>query len=235
MLFLKQNIYKSCITSTCYKNHSKHLKGDYMESLKTGTTTLGIVCKDGVVIAADKRATAGHFIAGKDMEKVVAINDNIAITTAGSVSDIQMFVKLLRAELKIKALKLNRNNTVKESANLASRITYEGVRQYFPSLAHFLLAGFDKQGTHLYEIYPDGSLMHVKDFISSGSGSPYVFGILEHTYKDSITVKEAEDLALKAISASMERDAASGNGIDIFVITKDGMKKSVQKKASVSM
>lgn len=202
--------------------------------MKTGTTTLGIVCKDGVVIAADKRATAGHFIAGKDMDKVVLINDTIAITLAGSVSDAQIFIKLFRAELKLKNVKTNRNTTIKEAANLAARMSYEGVRQYFPSMAHYLLAGFDKEGTHLYEIYPDGSLMEVKDFISSGSGSPMVYGILEQTYKDTITVKEAEDAAVKAISAAMQRDSASGNGIDVMTITKGGIRKTVQKKMQIT-
>lgn len=198
--------------------------------LKTGTTTLGIVCKDGIVIAADKRATAGSFIAAKDVEKVVQINDNLAITTAGSVSDIQLFIKLLRAELKLKNIKTNRVHTIKEAANLSARMVYDGARQYFPSMAHFLLAGFDNVGTHLYEIYPDGSMSEIKDFISSGSGSPMVFGILESTYKDTITTKEAEELALKSISASMQRDAGSGNGIDVMVISKDGIKKTMQKK-----
>ena len=109
-------------------------------------------------------------------------------------------------------------------------MAYDGIRQYFPSMAHFLLAGYDKQGTHLYEVYPDGSLMEVKDFISSGSGSPYVFGILENTYRENITIKEAEELAVKAIMASMQRDSASGNGIDVMVITKDSIKKTEQKK-----
>ncbi len=204
------------------------------EGLKTGTTTLGIVCKDGVVIAADKRATAGHFIAGKDMDKVVQINESVALTIAGSVSDAQVFIKLLRAELKLKNVKTNRNSTIKEAANLAARMSYEGVRQYFPSMAHYLLAGFDKEGVHLYEIYPDGSLMEVKDFISSGSGSPMVFGILEQTYKDTITTKEAEDAAVKAISAAMQRDSASGNGIDVMTITKNSIKKTVQKKMQVT-
>ncbi|GIU69507.1 MAG: hypothetical protein KatS3mg002_0743 [Candidatus Woesearchaeota archaeon] len=94
----------------------------------------------------------------------------------------------------------------------------------------FLLAGFDNSGTHLYEIYPDGSMSEIKDFISSGSGSPMVFGILESTYKENITVKEAEDLAIKSITASMQRDSASGNGIDVMVITKDSIKKTIQKK-----
>ncbi|MGV8150179.1 MAG: proteasome subunit beta [Candidatus Woesearchaeota archaeon] len=200
--------------------------------LKTGTTTLGIVCKDGIVLAADKRATAGSFIAAKDVDKVIQINDNLAITTAGSVSDIQLFIKLLRAELKLKNIKTNRVHTIGEAANLASRMVYDGARQYFPSMAHFLLAGFDNTGTHLYEIYPDGSMSEIKDFISSGSGSPMVFGILENSFKENMSVKEGEDLAVRSISASMQRDAGSGNGMDVMVITRDGIKKTIQKRIS---
>jgi len=203
-----------------------------MEDVKTGTTTLGMVCKDGIILAADKRATVGGFIASKDIDKVVMVSDSIAITTAGSVSEIQLFIKLLRAELKLKNIKTNRINTVKEAANISSRMVYETARQYFSGVTHFLMAGYDKQGTHLYEIYSDGTLVEVKDFVSSGSGSPMVFGIFEHTYKDTITIKEGEELAVKAISASMQRDSYSGNGIDVIVITKDGIKKTVQKKMS---
>jgi proteasome beta subunit len=126
-----------------------------MEQLKTGTTTLGIVCKDGVVIAADKRTTAGGFIVRKDADKVTQINDNLAITTAGSVSDIQVFIKVMRAELKLRSVKMGRNSTVKEAANFASRMLYESMRQYFPSITQVLLAGYDKEGTHIYEIDVD--------------------------------------------------------------------------------
>jgi proteasome beta subunit len=203
-----------------------------MEGVKTGTTTLGIVCKDGVVIAADKRATAGGFIVAKDVDKVVQITDSIVITTAGAVSEIQLFIKLLRAELTLKNIKTNRINTVKEAANISARMVYETARQYFSGVTHFLMAGYDKLGTHLYEISSDGTLLELKDYVSSGSGSPMVYGILEHQYKDTITTKEAEDLAVKAISASMQRDSFTGNGIDVMTVTKDGIKKTVQKKIS---
>ena len=95
-----------------------------MEQAKTGTTTLGLVCKDGVIFAADKRVTSGHFIPHKDFDKVIQINDNIVVTVAGSVSDVQMFIKLFRAELKLKSIKTNRMTTVREAANYAARIAY---------------------------------------------------------------------------------------------------------------
>ncbi|MGV8086145.1 MAG: proteasome subunit beta [Candidatus Woesearchaeota archaeon] len=203
-----------------------------MEQIKTGTTTLGLVCKDGAILAADNRATAGHFIARKDVEKVVAINDNIAVTTAGSVSDIQMFVKLFRAELKLKSIKTGRIVTVKEAANFAARICYDNARQYFPSMAHLIVAGFDNTGSKIYEVDIDGCMLDVKDYVSTGSGSILVYGILENSYKDNIGVKEGEELAVKAISSAIQRDSGSGNGIDVLVITKTGMKKSVTKKVS---
>ena len=143
-----------------------------------------------------------------------------------------MLIKLLKAELKLRNIRNGRNNTVKETSSLISRLMYESARQYFPSIAHILLAGFDKQGTHLYELYADGSLNEVKDYVSSGSGSPMVYGILENSFKDSVSVKDAEDLAVKAISASMQRDSFSGNGIDVMVISRDSIRKTVQKKVS---
>jgi len=202
-----------------------------MEKMESGTTTLGIVCKDGIILATDKRTTwGGQFIVRKDAEKLNQISDNIAITTAGSVSDIQMFIKLMKAELKLRNLRTNRPMSVKEAANLASRIMYDGARTYFPNMTQVLMGGYDNSGFYLFEIDVDGACMLYKDYFSTGSGSIVVFGVLEHAYKDGMTVKEGEDLAVKAVSAAIQRDPASGNGIDVMMITKDGMRKTVQKK-----
>jgi proteasome beta subunit len=203
-----------------------------MEQIKTGTTTVGVICKDGVILAADNRATAGHFIARKDMDKVIIINDNIAVTVAGSVSDIQMFVKLFKAELKLKAMRVGRVVNVKEAANYAARICYENARQYFPSMAHLLVGGFDNTGTKIYEVDIDGCMLEVKDYVSTGSGSRFSYGVLESSYKEGLSVKEGEELVVKAISTSIQRDSGSGNGMSYLTITKDGMKKIVQKKVN---
>jgi proteasome beta subunit len=202
-----------------------------MEQIKTGTTTLGLVCKDGIVLAADKRTTAGGaFIVRKDSDKITQVTDNMAVTTAGTVSDIQMFVKLLKAELKLRNIRNGRVNSVKEASNLGGRMMYESARQYFPSMTQTLLGGYDNTGMHLYVIEMDGAILEFKDYFTTGSGSPMVFGVLEHSYKENMTVKEGEELATKAISAAIQRDTASGNGIDVVVITKDGVKKTIQKK-----
>ncbi len=198
--------------------------------LKTGTTTVGIVCKDCIILGADKRATAGHFIASKDVEKVVKINDYMAVTTAGTVSDIQLMVKLIKAELKIKEIRSNFKPSVKEGANLLAGMVYANIRKMsmIPGISHFLVGGFDKAG-HLYDLYPDGSISDIKDFVASGSGSMMSYGVLESSYKPGLSKEEGINLVVKAINASIQRDSASGEGVDVMVINKDGVTLALQK------
>ena len=207
------------------------------EQLKTGTTTLGIMCKDGIVLAADRRATAGYLVAAKKVEKVLKITDDIAVTIAGTVSDIQLVVKLIKAELKLKELKTGKINTVKEASNLLSGIVYHNIRKFslIPGISHFIIGGVDKLGFHMYDLSPDGSIMEVDDYVSSGSGSTFVYGVLEGDYKEEINVKEGIDLALKGINASIKRDIASGNGIIIYTITEKGVKKVLEKEIDANI
>src|SRR3989338_10045958 len=170
---------------------------------KKGTTTIGIVCKDGIVLASEKRATIGSFIADKRAEKIVLITDKMALTTAGTVSDAQLLVKLIRAELKLKQVRTNHESTVKEAANLLGGMIYGNIRKLslIPGITQFLLAGVDRDGLHLYDLFVDGSVMETKDYVSSGSGSIVVYGILEAMFKKELTLKEGTELALKAINA----------------------------------
>lgn len=202
-----------------------------IESLKTGTTTLGLVCKDAIILAADRRATAGNFIASKTTKKVMQVTDTMALTVAGSVSDIQLIVKLIKAELALKSVKTSRSITVKEAANLLAGMVYQNIRNFsmIPGVSHFLFGGYDQEGLHLYEIYPDGSITEVDDFVSSGSGSPMVYGVLENDFKKNLSTKEGEELAIKGMKGSLSRDSASGNGIDIFSISKEGIKQIYEK------
>lgn len=202
------------------------------QQLKTGTTTIGMVCKDGLVLAADKRATSGYLIAWKKFEKIMQITDSIAATVAGGVSDVQLLVKYMRAELKLKDIRTSRETSVKEAANLLANFVFNNIRRYsiIPGITHFIIGGKDSEGFHLYDISPDGSIVEIDDYISSGSGSVMAFGVLETLYKKGMTVEEAVKLAAKGISAALQRDAASGNGIDIVTITKDGVKKVFTKE-----
>ncbi len=200
------------------------------QALKTGTTTVGIKCKDAIVLAADKRATAGHFIADKKVKKVIPINDTMALTTAGTVSDIQLLVRLIKAELKLKEVRTNRAATVNEAVHLLAGFMYGSIRSYstIPAITHFLFAGVDED-FHLYDLYPDGAISEVDDFVSSGSGSVFVYGVLEAEYHPGMSEQEGIDLAVKCINAAIQRDSASGNGVNVVVINKQGAKEVLEK------
>lgn len=193
--------------------------------IKKGTTTVGIACKEGIILAADRRATAGSLIVDKKAQKIYIIQDNFAVTIAGGVSDAQLIVKLLRAEAKLKALRTGRVPTIKETANMLGGILYASIRQYsaIPAIAHFILGGYDQDGIHLYDLYPDGSVTKVDDYTSSGSGSVIAYGVLESQYQKDISVEDATKLAIRSVNAAMQRDSATGNGIDVVKVTRDGV------------
>ncbi len=202
------------------------------KKLHTGTTTVGIVCKDGVVLAADKRASAGYFVASKDMDKIQNISDDFAVTMAGLVSDAQLIVKLISAEIRLRSVRTGQKLSTKEAANLLSGILYQNIRKMsmVPGIVSFLLGGHDKKGDHLYELGVDGSLTNISNFCSTGSGSMLAYGVLESSYIDGISIKDGIDLAIKAVNTAINRDLASGDGIDIFVVNSKGAHKIHSKK-----
>lgn len=201
---------------------------------RTGTTTMGIVCKEGIVLAADKRVTMGEglFIAHKAFDKILPVTDKIMVTTAGMVSDIQLLVKLTKAELEIKYLRTKLEPTVKEAANLFAMLTYENVRKFSPiiGIAAFVIGGVDSKGFWLFDVFPDGGISEHKDFVSTGSGMVVAYGVLEDSYRKDMTIDEAVKLAIKALSAAMQRDTPTGSGIDVIVIDKNGARKVVEEE-----
>lgn len=205
--------------------------------LKTGTTTVGIVCKDGIVLAADKRATAGHMIVDKRADKVHVLSDDFAVTIAGTVSDAQLIIKLIRAELKLKEVRTYKKPSAKEAANLLGGILYSSIRRpsMLPGIAHFLLGGKDVQGLHLYDLFPDGSITRITDFISSGSGSVFAYGVLETQWKKDMTTDEAIALAVKSVNTALQRDSASGNGIDVIVVNEKEIKRVMHKEVAYNL
>ena len=203
--------------------------------LKTGTTVLGIVCKDGVVMAGDRQVTAGHSIVmSKNFQKVVKVNDYLVSSWTGSLADAQRLGKLLAAELRLKELRSKSRPTVKQSANLVASITYSQVRQpsMIPNIVGSLVAGFNEDGSsELYSVDPSGSVYKVEEYDANfGSGMPFVLGLLERQYKKGMSVKEGIELAKEALKSSTQRDVGSGYGIDVFTITKDGIKKEVEQE-----
>ena len=202
--------------------------------LKTGTTILGIVCKDGVVMASDRQISAGNMVVGKNFPKTNRITDYLLVSVCGSASDAQRLSKVLGAELKLKELKSRSRPTVKQAANLLATITYGQIRQpsMIPSIVGTLAGGFDEDGSAaLYSIGADGTINEVEDYDANmGSGMPFVLGLLERQYKKDISIKEGIELAKESLKSSTQRDMASGYGIDIYTITKDGIKKVVGQK-----
>jgi proteasome beta subunit len=201
--------------------------------LKTGTTILGIICKEGVVMASDRQITAGNLVVGKTYKKTIPINDYLLISFTGIVSDAQRVPKVLAAELKLKELKSRSRPSVRQAASLLAAMSYQGIRQpsMIPQQAGFLLGGLNDEGNaELFSITPDGSIVKVEDYDANfGSGMPYVLGLLERQYKKDSTIEQGIELAKEALKSSTQRDVGSGYGIDIFTITKNGIKKVVEE------
>ena len=182
--------------------------------LKTGTSTLGITFKGGVVVGADHRATMGHFIANKSVQKLFQIGDKLALTTAGLVGHAQSLSRTLSAEVSLFELRRQQPMTVKGAATLTANILSGR-----PHWVQLLIVGVDDDGGHVYSIdSAGGSIPDV--YCATGSGSPYMYGVLEGGFKADMSESEALKLAARALHASGQRDAASGNGMDIAVITK---------------
>ncbi len=202
--------------------------------LKTGTSVLGIVCKDGIVMAADRQVTAGTIVMSKNTKKVVQINDYLVVSGTGNASDIEMQKKIIAAELRLKELRSKQKPSVREAANLIAMNTYKNIRQMtmIPSIVGTLVAGFNEDGTfELYTIEPAGTAIRVEDYDANfGSGMPYMLGLLERQYKKDMTVKEGAELAVECLKSSTQRDVGSGYGIDVLTITKDGIKQVISKE-----
>ena len=195
--------------------------GDDMEAqdsvLKTGTSTVGITFNGGVVVGADHRATMGHFIANKSVQKLFKIGDNLALTTAGLVGHAQSLSRTLAAEVSLFELRRGQNMTVKGAATFTANILSGR-----PHWVQLLIVGVDADGSHVYSIdSAGGSSPDV--YCATGSGSPYMYGVLEDGFSEGMSRNDAVALAARALNASGQRDAASGNGMDLAVITaKDG-------------
>jgi proteasome beta subunit len=186
-------------------------------------------------MAGDKRATAGgQIVMNKNADKITPVNEYLITSGTGVASDIDMLQKLSKAQLRIKELRDKKRPTVKEAANLIAAINYRNIRQ--PAMIQFIaglmVGGLNENGdTELYSVEPAGSVMEVKDYDANfSSGMPYILGLLERSYKEDLTVEEGVVLAIEAIKSASERDTASGHGIDVFTITKEGINHIAKQK-----
>lgn len=183
------------------------------------TTIVGIKTKDGIVLGSDKRASKGFFIGSKIVQKIAKIDDALAVAIAGQLSDAEHIIKVAKAERRLMELRRSYPLSIRESARLIANIAYSGLRNYQPYYVELLVAGVDNDGSHVYAADMSGAITE-EAFASSGSGSPIAYGVLESLYKNEVTNEQAKEIARKAVSAAMERDPGSGNGIDILAIQK---------------
>jgi proteasome beta subunit len=189
-----------------------------------GTTTVAAVCNDGVIMATDTRATMGSYVASKHAKKVYQITDQLAMTIAGGVAAAQRVVDILKVNAKLYNLEKGRPMPVAAAAMLVSNILFSNREVGAPLPIQALIGGVDLTGPHVYNLDPYGSLTEEK-MVSTGSGSPFAYGVLEDRYKEGSTVTEMAPVVVKAVDSAMKRDVASGDNFDVAVITSDGFKE----------
>lgn len=192
-----------------------------------GTTTIGLTCSDGVILATDKRASYGGFIASKSARKAFNINGKVGATVAGSVGDAESLMRLIQAEAKLYEM----NNGEKMSTNAVSILMANILHgnKIFPYLVQLLIGGYSDGKAGLWSLDPIGGLIEEKA-ASTGSGSPMAYGILDVEYSEDKTVQENIPIALKALSGALSRDSHSGDGIGLITITEEGFKEIEKEK-----
>jgi len=206
--------------------------------LKTGTLTIGIVCKDGIVVAADRRQSYGaqgggvSYLAGS-AKKIIEVTDRMVATTAGTASDTRKVLEILRAEFKLKELRTHEKITVPEAASFLSNMVYGNIRtpSMIPSITHFILSGYDEKGIYLFDISPDGYIQQYETCVATGSGIMQAHPILDSEYRKNMSMEEGMALVTKCIKAAMAREPSVGAGIDIYTVKKGEIKQVVDKEA----
>jgi len=196
-----------------------------------GTTTVGVVCTDGVILSSDTRVTMGYFVAHKTGKKIYQVDDHIAMTISGSVADAQRVVEVLKVNAKLYKLNNGRPIPIKAASRLVANILFSA--RLAPLIAQILVGGVDSTGPHVFSLDPLGSLVEEK-CVATGSGSPIAYGVLEDKYKEGATIEEILPVVVRAVDSAMKRDIASGNNFDIAVITKEGYRAlSTEEKKGI--
>jgi proteasome beta subunit len=193
-----------------------------------GATTVGVVCKDGVILAAERRVTYGYFVMSKSGKKVFKIADKIGAACAGIVADMQILTREVTAYLNLYSYEREQSVTVRTAAKLMGSTLFE--KRYFPYLAQTIVGGIDETGAKLFVLDPLGSVIEDK-FTAVGSGSEIAMGLLETDYKEGMSVDDAKGLVRKAVKAASARDIGSGEGIDMMIITSNGIREEQELPA----
>jgi proteasome beta subunit len=195
-----------------------------------GTTTVGVVCTDGVILSSDTRVTMGYFVAHKQGKKIYQIDDHIAMTISGGVADAQYVVEVLKVNAKLYKLNNGRPMPVKAASRLVANVLFSARGGL---MAQILVGGVDSTGPHVFSLDPYGSLVEEK-CVATGSGSPIAYGVLEDKYKEGAQIKDILPVVVRAVDSAMKRDIASGDNFDISVIAKEGYRSlSTEEKKRI--
>lgn len=201
---------------------------EFYEKIKSGTTTIGIICKDGVVMAADARATMDTFISSSEAVKVYCLNDNLGMTIAGGVGDAEYLVKLIKMQNELYRMSENKQLSPTSATSILSLILQEN--KMMPFMVQLLLGGLNNGKPEIYNIDPVGGSTKESRFTSTGSGSLTALGYLEGVYDPSMEVQEAAKHAAYCLRIAMKRDSATGDGTRIVSITKKGFKEYTKEE-----
>ena len=186
-----------------------------------GATAVGVTCSDSVILAAEKRVSYGNFVVNKTTKKVFSVTPSVAAACAGMVADMQVLVRQVSALSKIRKLETRREVATNSVAKLMSVIMFE--RRYFPLLTQVVVGGIDPN-PQIYTLDPLGSLLP-DDYAAVGTGAEMALGVLDAEYNKDLSLPEARNLVVKSITSSIQRDSASGDGIDLLLISKKGIEE----------
>jgi len=184
-----------------------------------GATAVGITYNDGVLLAAEKRVSYGNFVVNKNTKKTFNVTDHVGAACAGMVADMQVLVRQVSALSKIRKLETRRNVEPNSVAKLMSVIMFE--RRYFPLLTQVVVGGVTTGKPEIYTLDPLGSVLPDR-YAAVGTGAEMALGVMDAEFDENLDEEKATDLALKSIRSSIQRDSASGDGIDILIINKNG-------------
>ena len=184
-----------------------------------GATAVGITYNDGVLLAAEKRVSYGNFVVNKNTKKTFNVTDHVGAACAGMVADMQVLVRQVSALSKIRKLETRRNVEPNSVAKLMSVIMFE--RRYFPLLTQVVVGGVTTGKPEIYTLDPLGSVLPDR-YAAVGTGAEMALGVMDAEFSEDLDEEKATNLALKAIRSSIQRDSASGDGIDILIINKNG-------------
>jgi len=212
----------------------KLLSNNVQEKILHGTTTVGIKALDGVVLCADMRASAGYFIANNNTMKIQQIDDHAGMTMAGGVADAQNITDILRYHANLHRIQKQEPIPIRSLTRLTSLIFHQN--RGYPFMADILVGGFDNQGPDLYNIDMFGSV-EKKSFVTTGSGSPVAYGVLEEEYRNDLNIEDAKGIALRAVKAAITRNIGTGDGINVALIDKNGFRllTKEQKKSIITL